>query len=155
MDHQLLWRLGSRSTPPCSIVAQCRTDRYGSAKQRETYGLKVVDNCSLLQACQKIHLGSPLPSCPSELWQSQQCICRKRERERRKKRLSPVLFLLLCVRFSLLLALCFSLLFRCPALLGFFLSLPRFLLLPSATDGGTTRNTRLRIGRTQGIAGHV
>mmetsp|Transcript_28799 Transcript_28799/g.59454 ORF Transcript_28799/g.59454 Transcript_28799/m.59454 type:complete len:404 (-) Transcript_28799:245-1456(-) len=41
-----------------------------------------------------------------------------------------VLFLLLCVRFSLLLALCFSLLFRCPALLGFFLSLPRFLLLP-------------------------
>jgi hypothetical protein len=63
---------------------------------------------------------------------------RERERERRKKkRLSPVLFLLLCVRFSLLLALCFSLLFRCPALLGFFLSLPRFLLLPSATDGGT------------------
>ena len=39
--------------------------------------------------------------------------------------------------FSLLLALCFPLLFRCPALLGFFLSLPRFLLLPSATDGGT------------------
>lgn len=86
MDHQLLWRLGSRSTPPCSIVAQCRTDRYGSAKQRETYGLKVVDNCSLLQACQKIHLGSPLPSCPSELWQSQQCICRKRKREREKKK---------------------------------------------------------------------